>query len=67
MAIINFIWKILLYPQELFCFTMVNEKTRRMEYLIYILTFGLLATIVITFRIMNTLAKEVADIKKKIR
>ena len=46
---------------------MVNEKTRRMEYLIYILTFGLLATIVITFRIMNTLAKEVADIKKKIR
>ena len=67
MAIINFIWKILVYPQELFCFTMVNEKTRRMEYLIYILTFGLLATIVITFRIMNTLAKEVADIKKKIR
>ena len=67
MAIINFIWKIIVYPQELFCFTMVNKKTRRMEYLIYILTFGLLATIVITFRIMNTLAKEVADIKKKIR
>jgi len=67
MAIINFIWKILVYPKELFCFTMVNEKTRRMEYLIYILTVGLLATTVITFRIMNTLAKEVANIKKKIK
>jgi hypothetical protein len=55
------------YPKELFCFTMVNEKTRRMEYLIYILTVGLLATTVITFRIMNTLAKEVANIKKKIK
>ena len=67
MAIINFIWKILVYPKELFCFTMVNEKTKRMEYLIYILTVGLLATTVITFRIMNTLAKEVANIKKKIK
>ena len=67
MAIINFIWKILVYPNELFYFIMVNEKTRRMEYLIYILTVGLLATTVITFRIMNTLAKEVANIKKKIK
>ena len=46
---------------------MVNEKTRRMEYLIYILTVGLLATTAVTFRIMNTLAKEVANIKKKIK
>ena len=46
---------------------MVNKKTRRMEYLIYILTVGLLATTVITFRIMNTLAKEVADIKRRLK
>jgi hypothetical protein len=46
---------------------MVNEKTKRMEYLIYILTVGLLATTVITFRIMNTLAKEVADIKRRLK
>lgn len=56
-----------MYTKELFCFTMVNKKTRRMEYLIYILTVGLLATTVITFRIMNTLAKEVANIKKKLK
>jgi hypothetical protein len=46
---------------------MVKMKTRRMEYLIYILTVGLLATTVITFRIMNTLAKEVADIKRRLK
>ena len=67
MVIINFIAKILEYTKELFCFIMVNEKTRRMEYLIYILTVGLLATTVITFRIMNTLAKEVADIKRRLK
>jgi len=67
MVIINFISKILVYTKELFCFIMVNEKTRRMEYLIYILTVGLLATTVITFRIMNTLAKEVADIKRRLK
>ena len=37
-----------------------------MEYLIYILTIGLLATTAITFRIPNTLAKEVADLKKEL-
>ena len=37
-----------------------------MEYLIYILTVGLLATTAITFRILNTLAKEVARLKKTI-
>ena len=58
---------ILVYPLELFCFTIVKKKTRRMEYLIYILTVGLLATTVITFRIMNTLAKEVADIKRRLK
>ena len=46
---------------------MVIQKTRIMEYLIYILTVGLLATTVITFRIMNTLAKEVADIKRRLK
>ena len=45
--------------------TMVNEKTRRMEYLIYILTVGLLQQLLL-FRIMNTLAKEVANIKKRL-
>ena len=29
MAIINFIWKNLVYPKELFCFTMVNEKNKK--------------------------------------
>ena len=37
-----------------------------MEYLIYILTVGLLATTAITFRILNTLAKEVARLKKQL-
>lgn len=38
-----------------------------MEYLIYILTVGLLATTVITFKILNTLAKEVASLKKRLQ
>jgi hypothetical protein len=38
-----------------------------MEYLIYILTVGLLATTVITFKILNTLAKEVASLKKQLQ
>jgi len=38
-----------------------------MEYLIYILTVGLLATTVITFKILNALAKEVASLKKQLQ
>ena len=38
-----------------------------MEYLIYILTAGLLATTAITFRILSTLAKEVARLKKQLQ
>ena len=45
---------------------MVKSENELMEYLIYILTIGFLATTVITFRIMNTLAKEVASLKRKL-
>ena len=36
-----------------------------MDTLIYLLTAGLLGTIVISFRIMHHLAKEIADLTKK--
>ena len=38
-----------------------------MDTLIYLLTIGLLGTIVISFRIMHHLAKEIADLKKKLK
>ena len=37
-----------------------------METLIYILTVGFLATTLITFRVIDTLAKELAVLKKKL-
>ena len=37
-----------------------------MDTLIYLLTIGLLGTIVISFRIMHNLAKEIDDLKKKL-
>ncbi len=43
------------------------KRATLMEYLIYILTVGLLATTAITFRILNTLAKEVARLKKQLQ
>jgi hypothetical protein len=49
-------------------FSWLYPKTATlMEYLIYILTVGLLATTAITFRILNTLAKEVARLKKQLQ
>jgi hypothetical protein len=36
-----------------------------MDTLIYILTVGLIATTVITFRVIDTLAKEIAILKRK--
>jgi len=37
-----------------------------MDTLIYLLTAALLGSIVISFRIMHHLAKEIADLKKKL-
>ena len=37
-----------------------------METLIYILTVGFLATTLITFRVIDVLAKELAELKKKL-
>jgi len=37
-----------------------------METLIYILTVGFLATTLITFRVIDSLAKELAELKKKL-
>ena len=37
-----------------------------MENLIYILAVGFLATTLITFRVIDALAKELAEIKKKL-
>jgi hypothetical protein len=37
-----------------------------METLIYILTVGFLATTLITFRVIDALAKELAELKKKL-
>tara|TARA_B100000768_G_scaffold21917_1_gene19475 strand:- start:1145 stop:1267 length:123 start_codon:yes stop_codon:yes gene_type:complete len=36
-----------------------------MDTLIYILTVGLIATTVITFRVIDALAKEIATLKRK--
>jgi len=36
-----------------------------METLIYILTVGFLASTIITFRVIDALAKELAELKKK--
>jgi len=37
-----------------------------METLIYILTVGFLATTLITFRVIDALAKELTELKKKL-
>jgi len=37
-----------------------------MDTLIYLLTIGLLATTVITFKVIDALAKELATLKKKL-
>jgi predicted outer membrane lipoprotein len=37
-----------------------------METLIYILTVGFLATTLITFRVIDALAKELVELKKKL-
>lgn len=38
-----------------------------METLIYILTIGLLATTAISFKLFDTLSKEIAALKKKVQ
>jgi AmiR/NasT family two-component response regulator len=37
-----------------------------MDTLIYLLTVGLLATAIITFKVIDALAKEVASLKRKL-
>ena len=44
----------------------MRNNINHMDSLIYLLTIGLLGSIVISFRIMHHLAKEIADLKKKL-
>jgi len=60
--------KFLTRSDKLFWTEIVKRETkiRQMDTLIYLLTIGLLATTVITFKVIDALAKELATLKKKL-